>query len=487
MEEPTRILFLAAEADPFVKVGGLGDVAGSLPCALASLPSAQDGTDRGIEIRLVLPYHHSVCRDIHPIIRQGEFVIPTRQGDTPVEVHASRMDGVAVYFLRGPWLPPNGPVYSLNASLDMEKFGVFSIASLFLTREWGWAPDILHVNDWHTALAAYALPALRRSLPTLRRTRSVLTLHNLPFMGADCGKLLARFGMSPSRTPALPKWGRRFPLPLGLLKSDRIVAVSPSYAHEILTPEFGCSLENFLQTRQESIQGILNGLDSQRWNPSSDPHLSANFDLDHLQVRRENTCALRRETGLDDDPRIPLLAIISRMDHQKGIDLALNGIRRLKNTPFQLVILGTGNPDLEDDCQRLADEFPAAVRYLRRFDMPLSHRIYAGADMLLMPSRYEPCGLAQMIAMRYGCVPVAREIGGLKDTIVSSGASQTGILFSAGTPEGAAQAIKDAIRIFHRPDAWKRIQRAGMQRDFSWGISARQYAQLYRCLKEGQQ
>jgi starch synthase len=282
------------------------------------------------------------------------------------------------------------------------------------------------------------------------------------------------------------------PLPLGLLSADHIVAVSPTYAKEILSPEFGVGLDGFLRSRADSISGILNGIDTSKWNPETDDHLEARYGSKNLDLRTQNKLKLQREFDLEEDAQSPLLAMVTRLDYQKGVDLVIEAVRQLLITPgyasklWHLIILGTGDPTLEEAVGALVENLPSRLRAVIRFDAALSHRIYAGADMLLIPSRYEPCGLTQMIAMRYGCVPIARSTGGLRDTIKDYGFSNnsTGFLFDEPSPEALLEAIGRAMRIYEDRESWVKIQQRGMGQDFSWIRSARQYLNLYMSLVE---
>jgi starch synthase len=267
------------------------------------------------------------------------------------------------------------------------------------------------------------------------------------------------------------------------------VAVSPTYAKEILTPEFGSGLYDFLQERAGSISGILNGLDLDQWDPTTDRRLAANFDSHSLPRRALNKRALQEELGLEPDPKIPLLAMVTRMDNQKGVDLALDALQQIEipvEQPvqsWQAVILGTGTPSLEEAAERMQANYPDRLRAILAFDADLSRRIYGGADALLIPSRYEPCGLAQMIAMRYGCVPIARAVGGLKDTIQPyPDKKANGFLFTEPTPEALSGTIRNALATYADQKAWRKLQKEGMIQDFSWERSAREYISLYRSM-----
>jgi starch synthase len=271
------------------------------------------------------------------------------------------------------------------------------------------------------------------------------------------------------------------PLPLGLLTADKIVAVSPTYAREILTPEFGCGVQGFLATRGDDLTGILNGIDTTLWNPETDVHQIAHFNAEDLSGRAVNKRDLQNRFSMPDDPDIPLLISIGRMDPQKGIDLTIAALRSAVELGWQAIILGTGIPALEAEARQLEIDFPERVRAVMRFDNRLSHQMYAGADLLLMPSRYEPCGLAQMIAMRYGCVPLAHATGGLVDSILDVGLDEsgTGFLFYEPSADALFRCLQKAFDLFSHRLAWQRLQQRGMGQDFGWKRSARAYSQLY--------
>ena len=471
MPKTINVLFLAAEADPFVKVGGLGDVAGSLPRALRALSN----DDVRLDVRLVLPYHPVVKADnLKPL---GMFSIP--RGDSEVEVEAFEgvLNGMPVYFINGDSIRTNGSVYSLDSKLDAEKYTFFSLAALELPGQINWLPDVVHANDWHTALSVYG-SLTKRWEEGARNMAGVVTLHNLPFMGPDIRAILESYGIKLAQTD-LPEWARVMPLPLGLWASDAIVAVSPSYANEILTPEYGCGLDEFLLLRRETISGVLNGIDVASFNPADDSALGVNFDVDSLEKRAANKDFLQERLGFRREPQIPLLAMVSRMDVQKGVDLAFTALKSMKKVNFQAVILGTGDPKLEEAARSLHDLFPDKIKVELRYDAGLARQIYAGSDMLLMPSRYEPCGLSQMIAMRYGCVPVVRAVGGLNDTVKHG---ETGFVFDKAHHMSLMGAVRAGIKIYADPERWQQIQRAGMAQDFSWENSARKYLELYQAL-----
>lgn len=482
--EPMKILFLAAEAAPLVKVGGLGDVAGSLPPALRQLPPEVTG-GRPLDVRVVIPFHGEVQQRLPAPEWVTNLLVERASGAVQARVFKVNAGGQVYYLISGPPIDQPLPVYSPDDRVNGEKYIFFSLAALELARQLNWQPDILHAHDWHTAIAVYRLCQNRLVDPFFQNTRSLLTIHNLPYLGGDATEILAEYGIPPTQNRSLPAWARSFPLPLGLLAADKISAVSPSYAREILTPEFGCGLQDFLATRQQDIHGILNGIDTAAWDPATDPGIPRPYSIDTLDLRRANKTTLQEELGLSvsDDP---LLVFIGRMDNQKGVDLAIEGLRKALDLPWQAVFLGTGSALLESAARSMESEHPDRFRAVIRFDTALSRRLYAGGDMLLMPSRYEPCGLAQMIAMRYGCVPVARATGGLIDSIRDSrpGSPGTGFLFSDTSGGGLEAALNRAFQAYQNADAWQAIQKNGMEQDFSWTRSAIEYAKIYHQMSE---
>lgn len=469
---PLKILFLSSEADPFVKVGGLGDVGGSLPNALLNL-------NANLDVRLVIPFHTAIRMDLFDIHREVVFTIPRAGKHVPVQVFHAVLGGLSVYLISGDPFSQATKVYDTDAAVDGEKFTFFSMAALELARRLNWRPDIVHANDWHTAGALYGVRLMQAEDHFWMGVKTVLTVHNLCYMGAGSEAALSAYGLPPVNDPDLPWWAQQTPMPLGLWSADEIVAVSPSYAQEIQTPEYGCGLETFLQLRYKNLIGIVNGIDTVSWDPRTDQALAEPFSRKKPEARAATKKLLQTQLGLDINESIPLLAMVTRMDQQKGVDIALDALRLISKMDWQAILLGSGNPEIEATARRLESDFPHRVCAVIRYDGKLSRQIYGGADMLLMPSRYEPCGLAQMIAMRYGAVPVARATGGLRDTIAEG---YSGFLFTDASPGVMAGALRRAIKVFKKAEPWKALQRAGMGGDYSWQVSARQYADLYQSL-----
>jgi starch synthase len=477
MSAKINILFLAAEAEPFIKIGGLADVAGSLPQALRTLP-LQSSFGVTYDVRLVLPLHPSIQVNSTILHSLGEFPVHRNGGSIPAQAFETSTNGMPVYFINGDPISHNPGVYSPDPSLDREKYAFFSLAVLELIGHLDWKPNIIHANHWHTALTIYALRFHKPGI-VIDGAHTVFTIHNLPYMGGDCSEILSAYGLPPLYDNSLPKWACTQPLPLGLSSADAIVPVSPTYASEILTPDFGCGLDPYLLTRIDRVTGILNGLDENYWDPGKDNNIASCFSSKTLSARAVNKTSLQKTLGLIEDDQVPVLAMIGRMDWQKGLDITFKVLRQLAARNWQFIILGSGDPVLENMANSLQADFQDRIRAVIRYDAIFSHLLYAGADMFLMPSRYEPCGIAQMIAMRYGCIPVVHATGGLKDTVHEG---KTGFLFQEAEPYSMLAVLEHALEVYSDFKQWQQLQINCMLEDFSWPRSANQYAQIYNSL-----
>ncbi|HET7452143.1 MAG TPA: glycogen synthase [Thermoanaerobaculia bacterium] len=465
-----RVLFLAAEAAPLVKVGGLGDVAGSLPRALAAL---------GHDVRVAMPDATRVEDSGFAPRLLARYPVPTASGAE--EAAASEVDAAGIRFLLvgGAPIPRNGRVYGSSIAEDGPKFAFFSRAALELCRALRWEPDVVHCHDSHAAPAAAWLSAHGSTDPVFRATASLVTIHNLPYMATGAGAALAAYDI-PVDGEGLPDWARGGLLPVGLAHADEISTVSPTYAREIQTPEFGAGLDGFLRSRADRLTGILNGIDLSVWDPARDPALPRAYDAARLDARRDDRAALQKELGLDPDPDATIVGIVSRLEWQKGFDVAAPALGRWLESGGQLAAIGHGDPGIEALLAGLSEKHPSRAGIRFGFHAALARRIYAGVDLFLIPSRYEPCGLTQMIAMRYGAVPVARRTGGLADTIRDAAAPDgTGFLFDALDPEAVTGALERARALRRRPAEWDALVLRGMGTDFSWTRPARAYSALY--------
>ena len=468
-----KVMFLASEADPFVKIGGLGDVAGSLPAALNVL-------DGKLQVRLFLPLHNQIDLTPYNPQKYKQIVVPVDGAGIQAEVSLVKREGVEIFFFSGKPIAENDKVYSPNILNDSEKYMFFVKAAMQFVESEGWQPDILFANDWHTALSLHIAKNLDLT-GFWQGTKRIIAIHNLAYMGAGSETVLSRFGVEPLVTEEIPWWGKHFPLPMGAVAAHKIVTVSPTYAKEIQTEEFGCGLQDFFKARAADVVGIVNGIDLHSWDPSTDKLIPYPFSASDLTPKALDKAQIQIEAGLPVDQAVPLLAMVTRMDHQKGVDILVKAIEQLGEQKFQLIILGTGNPEIEENCKKLQTEFPGKVSTLLKFDSALSRRIYAGADMILMPSRYEPCGIAQMISMRYGAVPIARSTGGLRDTIQEG---KTGFLFEKIDEGEFAACISKALLAFEKKNVWKKIQQTCLAQDFSWARSATKYQQVFENLQK---
>ena len=467
-----NVLFLIAEATPWVKVGGLGDVGGELPQALRRL---------GHDVRVFLPaYPGSSLPRGKPALR---IDLARGKEQLAAGIYASEASEGKVYAVDGDPVRWASGVYG-DPMADAEKFLFWSLAALEACRAQAWRPDIVHAHDWHAALSLVRLHELRRQDPFWASTAGVLTIHNLGHLGAGSEALWNVYGLKPITPEDLPEWATTLPLPQGLAAADRITTVSPTYAQEIQTPALGVGLNAFLAGRAHRLKGILNGLNLASWNPWRDPNIPVRFSAARLEPRAKNKAALQRELGLPEDPDIPLLGFVGRLDPQKGVDLALSALETRFSSDWQFVLIGTGRWELARQVTGFAAAHAGRARFVERHDSPLSRRIFAGADILLAPSRYEPCGLVQLIAMRYGCVPVVHGTGGLRDTVIDYRQPQsTGFVFDTPDPEALAHALDRATSTYGDKRRWRALQRRAMARDHSQESSARVYAEVFKSAK----
>jgi len=470
-----KILFLAAEATPLAKVGGLADVAGELPRELVR---------RGIDVRLAMPMHATIDRSAYPFLELCRFPVGRSGFEIEAVIYKLELEGVQLWLIDGEPVRVVPAVYGQPAQ-DGEKYVFCAKAALLACEVCSWQPEILHANDWHAAAAINFLDRWREESSTWSGVRSLLTIHNLAYMGSENAR--AAYQVPQSHNPALPDWGTNLPLPSGIATADWVSTVSPSYAQEIQTAEYGCGLEQLLAARADRLLGILNGIDTEVWNPTTDGTLDQSFSMETIEIRQENTFGLQRELGLPLDGS-PLIGMITRLDHQKGVDLALQALDQIAGEAWQFVLLGTGDQALEVLANEFVERYHLRARVLLRFDASIARRLYASCDMLLIPSRYEPCGLAQLIGMRYGAVPVVRGTGGLKDSVpdVDQESNGTGFVFDAADVHDLVACLLRALRVFQDKNRWRKIQVEGMSRDHSWKRTADDYSGLYQKLRDGE-
>jgi len=478
-----RILHVASEIYPLVKTGGLADVLGSLPPALAK---------RGLDVRVLLPGLPGIVKgmvDLRPVLTIGPVfgaaVVTLKLGRLPDSgLPAYVIDAPFLYQRDGnPYVGPDGHDWNDNhRRFALLGWVAAHIASGELDPDW--MPEVVHAHDWHAGL----VPVYLAQSPGLK-TATVFTIHNLAFRGIFPMDCHAELGL-PARklTPhGIEFHGKISFMKAGLVYSNRITTVSPTYAREICTPEFGCGLEGVLRDRGAALSGILNGVDYSIWSPE-DPGIAKPYGAHDLSGKVECKRALQAEFGLDQNASGPLFAVVSRLTSQKGMDLLLAAMPELLREGAQLVILGSGEGDLEAGFRYAASANPQNVAVFIGYDEAMSHRIMAGADVLLVPSRFEPCGLTQLYALRYGTLPLVRRVGGLADTVVDAtpdtlyADSATGFVFDEPSRYALGGRIRDAVLLYHDQAAWNRLQRRGMTQDYSWDDSAANYESLYRSL-----
>jgi len=474
------VLAVASEAYPLVKTGGLADVVGALPAALAA---------EGIDVRTLVPGYPEVLRavDNHTVVRQFAML-----HGGPAQVLAARIAQTRMFVLDAPHLfdRPGNPYVAPDGKpwADNEKrFAALARVAATLACDGvdDFQPQIVHAHDWQAGL----VPAYLHFMAG-RRPRSVMTIHNLAFQGLFPASVFASLGL-PNEAFAidgLEYYGDIGYLKAGIVFADNVTTVSPTYAAEIRTPEGGMGLDGLLRKRSGVLLGIRNGIDEVVWDPANDPYLFARYDANTLDARRQNKAWLQRHLGLDVDVGAPLFIVVSRLTAQKGSDLVLEALPVLVRRGAQLAVLGTGDTELEQRFKAAAEANPGRVAVEICFDESTAHRMQGAADVLLMPSRFEPCGLTQLISLRYGVVPVVGRVGGLADTVVDAnemalaGGAGTGVQFAPVSSEMLACAIDRTCDLWRDPVQWRRMQKRGMHTDVSWRAPSRAYAALFRAL-----
>lgn len=486
MNPAPRILFATSEITPWQKTGGLGDISSALPAALA---------EAGVDVRILMPAYPAL-RLAFPDAR-AIADIPAPGGKLPGSrlLQAATAEGVPLLLLDcpacfdrpgGPYQSPQGRDWPDNAL----RFGLLSRVAALLASSaspLGWRPDVLHCNDWQSALAPAYLHYLHGG-----GAATVMTIHNLAFQGLFPASTLSDLGLPPEAFvfDGVEFYGHLSTLKAGLQFADRITTVSPTYAREIQQAELGFGLDGLLRHRSADLTGILNGVDAS-WNPAADPFLAKHYDAQHLAAKEANRRALRAELKLIEDSTAPLLAVVSRLTQQKGVDLLLAIADQLLDDPAdaQLAVLGNGERAFEDGFRALQARHPGRVAAMIGFDERLAHRIEAGADIFLMPSRFEPCGLNQLYSLRYGTPPIVRATGGLADTVTDCtpetlrAGRATGFVFGPPDADALLAAVNRAIDAWRNRRLWRRLQRNGMAADFSWAKAAADYLVVYRAAR----
>lgn len=472
-----RILFVASEAYPLIKTGGLADVAGALPAALAAL---------GDDVRILLPAYPEALDKVEvkgraiklgdPLGVGAARLVPARMPDSDVKVWL--LDCPPLYRrLGGPYLGPEGydwPDNHLRFALLARVAAMISVGGAMM----GWLPDVVHANDWQTGLVPVYLDQWGGPA-----TPSVFTVHNIQYQGVFGQNVLPAIGLQHEHFSmhGVEFHGMVSYLKAGLVYSKRLTTVSPTYARETQETVLGKGFQGLLALRSDDFSGILNGADYGVWNPASDGAIAKRYSASRLGGKAENKAALQVEMGLKAEAGMPLLGMVSRFADQKGADLVFEALPRILEMGCQMVLVGSGDPVLEAQAHKVANAHPGQVATFVGYDEDLAHRVLAGADMFLVPSRFEPCGLTQLYALRYGTLPVVRRTGGLADTVIDAGEAGggTGFLFEQPEAWDLIHALERAVALFHRPKEWRTVQKRAMEQDFSWERSAEAYRALY--------
>jgi starch synthase len=476
-----KVLQVAAEMYPWVKTGGLADVVGALPAALAR---------RGADVRVLLPGFPAFAEALSETRVVAD--LGAAFGAARVRVLCGHLHGLAVpaYLVDAPFLfRRGGGPYEFESGRpwddNLQRFGLLGWLAANLgvgELDSDWAPEVVHAHDWHAAMAcAYG------ALNVADHPACVFTIHNLAYQGLFAGSDFHLLGLpSAFMMPAgLEYHGHVSFMKAGLKFADRITTVSPTYAREIATHEFGAGLDGVIRGRQGDVSGIVNGIDDKVWDPARDSALTSRFDAADLAGKARCKAALQAELGLQARPEAPLFAVVSRLTSQKGLDLLLEAVPALRREGAQLAVQGTGDAALENAFKALAQAHPGHVCVRIGYDEALAHRLIGGADAIVVPSRFEPCGLTQLYGLRYGTVPVVRHVGGLADTVQDVSAAQaaggpgSGFVFNAATPAALEEALLRAVRLYRDAAAWRAVMREGMRRDLSWEAAAQSYELVY--------
>jgi len=482
MPEPLRVLFLSPEVTPFAKTGGLADVAGSLPKAIKGM---------GCDIRAVMPYYR--------MTKKGDFKVRVLFEDVEISLPGELLKD-DIFFLEA---EGGVPLYLVNKDEyfdreylygtpkgdyfdNVERFVYFSRMAFLLCKRLDFQPHVFHCNDWQTGLVPAYLKTLYKKDPFFSGTCSVLTIHNIGYQGIFDEKKLEVTGLPAEvyHPGGIEYWGKINLLKAGIVFSDIINTVSPQYSRDIQTPEFGYGLDGILRDRSADLYGILNGADYGEWNPKTDPLIATNYDEKDLSGKAKCKIDLLAAFNLPSSlNKLPLLGVISRLADQKGFDLLAESIGDLMKMDLGLVLLGTGDEKYHQLFERIAKQYPEKTGIKIAYDNTLAHKIEAGADIFLMPSQYEPCGLNQMYSLKYGTVPLVRATGGLEDTIQNYNPKTgvgTGFKFQSYSPRDFLDTVREALTLYRDKERWKRLMIRGMKADFSWQRSAREYIGIYK-------
>jgi len=479
-----KIAFVSSEAVPFAKTGGLADVSGALPHALSEL---------GHEVIMIMPKYGVISEDKYKLNKVIDWV-DVHLGDWLLEgtVYEGKFPGtgISVYFIDNKDFFNRQELYQINGrdyEDNLERFTFFSKAALETIKRLGIRPDIIHCNDWQTGLIPTYLKTIYSEDPFFKGVKTIFTIHNLGYQGLFPKEKfhITGLGWEEFHFERLEFHGKLSLIKGGLVYADIINTVSKTYSREIQTEEYGYGLDGLLRHREKDLYGVINGIDYNAWNPMIDKYIPAKFGLDNLSGKEKCKKALQRESGLAVKD-VPLLGMITRLTSQKGLDLIHDIIEELVSMDVQFLLLGTGEPDYHEFFKKVASDYPRKISVTLGFDNGLAHRIEAGSDIFLMPSRYEPCGLNQLYSLKYGTIPLVRKTGGLADTIVNYTPSNlkalkaNGFVFREYSAKALLDTIRKAVQLYSKKRLWQKLMLIGMKQDFSWTHSAIEYERLYR-------
>jgi len=478
-----KVLFVSSEVFPYAKTGGLADVSGSLPKALKSL---------GADVRVITPYYRCISEGRFNIKKHTSRVKHRFSGKIfGFDLLSHDQDGVVTYFVRNDKYFSRKNLYSTSLGDYPDnalRFGFFSKASLVAMEVLDFKPDIVHCNDWQTALIPFFLRFKLPDDPYYSGIKTLFTIHNLAYQGVFSRIFMPGLNIPSAffSSDSMEFHGKLNFMKAGIRYADKVNTVSRKYAEEILTPEFGCGLDGFLEERIGGISGIPNGVDYNEWDPAKDIFIKANYTPESIDKKQECKKDLMDKLQIDISLDRPVIGYIGRLAHQKGVDLVPGIMKRLKDMNAVLVVLGSGEEEYEKIFKKLAEEYPENMRLSLGMNEELAHKMEAGCDILIMPSRYEPCGLTQMYGIKYGTIPVVRATGGLDDVITDLGENESmgnGFKFSEADTESFFGALKRALLLYGNKSAWTKLMRRAMSYDFSWEHSAKEYIELYKKIK----
>lgn len=477
-----KVMFIAAEAAPFAKAGGLGDVIGSLPIELAK---------KDVDVRVILPYYRDIPQQYKDLMRKvGSCHVKIGWRDQPANVWELEHRGVRFYFIDQPYYFDRSGLYGYFD--DGERFAFLSQAALSVIEKTNFNPDVIHAHDWHTALVPFFVKEFYQKKGIFEKTKTVFTIHNLAYQGSFPPDFIEDvLGLSWDYYTE-DKLEYRDSVNLmkgGILYADAVTTVSSTYAEEVQTEEWGAGLSQILQNASNKFVGILNGMDMESYNPSKDSALMETFDSEQLEKRKKNKEKLLNDFNIMGGEEALLIGMVSRMTWEKGFDLISEIIPQLVYSGAKMIILGTGDPKYEALIESLKERYPHALAVITEFDESLARNIYGSSDLFLMPSIFEPCGISQMIAMRYGSIPLVHCTGGLKDTVIPYDRNTReglGFVFPEMTAESFCSTYKEALTLYKDQSAWKNLMKQAMQVDYSWSESVKKYIQLYEQVTRGE-